>query len=264
MDPFEAGTSEAPLPDDVEAADAVRFRDDVRRAAEVCRVTPALPAMTTLLAVCVAWAGSSAPGHTVVSLIALVFLGWVGSERLWFLRAYTGRPLSMRAALRASFNYWPRLVKLTLLLGVVTVPLSVPIFIATAHATSGGHGRPVHVDLPLWALLYSTVFSLVIDFALTFVTPALIFTTKGASEALRIGLRLLRQTWPHAAPYVLVPPLAVVILSRLAGGDVGWVGATVIVLSYLVNLLAKGATASYYLRLVQPATPNGDLDIYLP
>ncbi len=241
-----------------------RFGDDVRRALEVCRSTPALPALTTLIAVLAAWGGSTARGHTMVALVGVVFLGWVGSERLWFLQAYTGRNLSVRSALSVAMSYWPRVFRLALLVGATAVPLSIPIAVATFHAASAATDRPTHVSLPLWVLVYSTILSLLADFALTFVTPALIYTTRSARGALGLGLNLLRQTWPHAAPYVLIPPLAVVILTRVTGRTVGWAGGTIIVISYLLNLIAKGATASYYLRLVPPVCPNGDLDRYLP
>lgn len=236
------------------------FVDDVRRAVEVCRATPTLPALTTLLAVAVAYSGSSAPAHTAISLVGLLFIGWVGSERLWFLHAYDGRSLSVRSALRVSLDYWPRVMRLTLLLSVVTVPLGIPILVAAFHAAEASGARPTHVHLPVWALIYSAGISLLIDFILTFVTPALIYTNRSARSALRIGVRLLRQTWPHAAPYVLIPPLALVILSRLTGDQVGWLGGGVIVMSYLLNLVAKGATASFYLRHVRAAGPDGDLD----
>jgi len=242
-------------------ADA-RFTQDVARAFGVWRAVPALPLLTITFAVCAAWGTSRWTGHIVAALVSVVFLGWVGSERLWYLRAFTGRTLSVRAALSVSFSYWPRLLCLSLLVGVVTVPLSIPITIAAIRAGTDGGAR--HADLGVGWLIYSAVLSLLIDFTLTFVTPALIYTSGRARDALTIGLGLLRQTWPHAAPYVLIPPLAVVILGRLSQGPVGAIGAVVIVISYALNLLAKGATASYYLRLVAPVGPDGDLDRYVP
>lgn len=237
------------------------FFDDLGRAVGVCRANPALPALTTLFAIAVAYSSSAAPAHTVGALVSLLLLGWVGSERLWFLRAYSGRTLSVRSALRVSMDYWPRVMCLGLLLS--PVPLSIPILVASFQAVGSGT-RHAHAHLPTWALIYSVLLSLLIDFALTFVTPALMYTDRRARSALGIGLRLLRQTWPHAAPYVLIPPLAVVILSRLTGDRVGWLGGTIIVLSYVLNLIAKGATASFYLRHARAAGPDGDLDRVLP
>jgi hypothetical protein len=239
------------------------FREDVARAFGVWRAVPALPLLTITFAALAAWGTSEWTGHILAALVSIVFLGWVGSERLWYLRAFTGRSLSVRAALSASFSYWPRLLCLSLLIGVVTIPLSIPITIAAISAGTDGKAA-ARSDLGIGWLLYSAVLSLLIDFSLTFVTPALIYTSGRARDALTIGLGLLRTTWPHAAPYVLIPPLAVVILGRLSQGPVGAVGAIVIVISYTLNLLAKGATASYYLRLVPPVGPDGDLDRYVP
>jgi hypothetical protein len=243
-------------------AASAQFTQDVVRALGVWRATPALPLLTVTFAVCAAWSSSRWTGHILAALVTVAFLGWAGSERLWYLRAFTGRTLSVRAALSVSFSYWPRLLCLSLLVGVVTVPLSIPITIAAMRGSTTGGTR--HVNLGVGWLVYSAALSLLIDFTLTFVTPALIYTSGRARDALTIGLGLLRQTWPHAAPYVLIPPLAVVILGRLSQGPVGVVGAAVIVVSYALNLLAKGATASYYLRLVAPIGPDGDLERYVP
>jgi hypothetical protein len=60
--------------------------------------------------------------------------------------------------------------------------------------------------------------------------------------------------------YVLFPPLAVLLLTRFSSGPVGWGGAALIVASSLVNLVAKGAVAAYYLRLMPITEPDGDID----
>lgn len=149
---------------------SARFGADVRRAVEVCRSTPALPALTTVFAVLTAWGSSQARGHALVGLIGLAFVGWVGSERLWFLRAYSGRTLSVGSALRASISYWPRVVVLSLLVAVVALPLGLPIIVVIVHAGAAAHGTSAHLNLSLWTFIYSAVLSLIADFALTFVT----------------------------------------------------------------------------------------------
>jgi hypothetical protein len=112
----------------------------------------------------------------------------------------------------------------------------------------------------MWWLVYVGVGSLITDFLLTFVTPAIVYNTRRARSAIGIGLRLLRLTWPYAAVYVLFPPLAVLLLTRYSTGPVGWGGAALIVVSSLVNLVAKGAVASYYLRLMPITELDGDVD----
>lgn len=198
------------------------------------------------------------PGAWLAGIASVVFVGWVGAERLWYLRAFTDRPMTAREALRASLRYFGRFTRLLLLMAVVMLPLTVPWFIAVWRAARSGPGAPAD-GLGFGLLIYITVITLVLDFALTFVTPALVYSTTSASHALRVGLRLLRATWPHAAPYVLLPPLAVVLLTRASTGPVGVVGAAVVVVTALLSLLARGATCAYYLRIVTPVGPNGAL-----
>ncbi|MEA2681927.1 MAG: hypothetical protein QOK05_255 [Chloroflexota bacterium] len=101
------------------------------------------------------------------------------------------------------------------------------------------------------------------DFLLTFMTPALAFTTTSASQAFRIGLRMIRKTWPAAAWYVFLPPLALQFLSVASGVD----GTQSLPLIYGVGLIvatldlaAKGAVAAFYLRRV-PVGRDGSLDL---
>lgn len=51
----------------------------------------------------------------------------------------------------------------------------------------------------------SAILTMVIDFVLTFVTPALAFSTRRVREALRLGMRMLRD---HLATHGLVRPCA--------------------------------------------------------
>ncbi|MDT7572770.1 MAG: hypothetical protein QOE05_2944 [Actinomycetota bacterium] len=245
------------IPDELPTTSAA-FTEDVRAALGVWRKHPALPLATTFFAAVTAAASSSWSGAGVAGLVAVVFLGWVGSERLWYLRAYTGRTLALRAALRASPTYWGRFVALAFWVGVLTSPLYIPALVYGGAFDEESRGTQAH--LGTWALVYLAVGSLVTDFLLTFVTPAIVFNTRRARSAMKIGLRLLRLTWPHAALYVLFPPLAVLLLTRFSQGPVGWSGAALIVISTLVNLLAKGAVTSYYLRLMPVTEPDGDID----
>ena len=248
------------VPDEL-PVDQARFVDDVRAALDVWKRFPALPLLTTGFAVLTAVSSSRWAGAPLIGLIALVFVAWVGSERLWYLRAFTGRSLSPRAAVRASLSYWGRFFCLTLWVSLLTIPLFVP-----AVVYGGFFDQEVidgKEDIALWALVYLAIGTLIIDFLLTFVTPAIVFNSRRARTAIRIGLTLLRRTWPHAALYVIFPPLAVVLLTRFSTGPVGWGGGALIVASSLVNLVAKGATAAYYLRLMPITEPNGDLDLDL-
>lgn len=91
----------------------------------------------------------------------------------------------------------------------------------------------------------------VTDVSLTFVTPALAFSTRRVRRALAIGLRMIRSEWPVSAWYVLVPPLAAVlivqILTRTSDVPVG-IQLLTSAFATLLNLWFKGATAAFYLR----------------
>jgi hypothetical protein len=84
---------------------------------------------------------------------------------------------------------------------------------------------------------------------MTFVTPALAFSTRQVSEALSIGWRTLWDGWPATAPYAVVAPLVLIgvgqVFSRTLGAG-GSIGLTL--LGLLLALLFKGSTAAYYLR----------------
>ena len=234
------------------------FRADVSRALEVWRAQPALPLMTTAYAGLTALGAAGSVASAIGGVLALVFLGWVGAERLWYLRAFTGRRMTVTRALQSALHYWGRFFVLGLLGGLVFAVLMVPALPAMVHAAPDAPGEAP--DYGPGLVVYLAAISLIVDFALTFVSPAIVYTTKSAHDALTIGLTLLKRSWPASVPYVLLPPLAVLLLTRVSDGPLGWIGAVVYVAASLVNLLAKGATASYYLRVVPLAGPDGATD----
>ena len=101
--------------------------------------------------------------------------------------------------------------------------------------------------LSFWALAGVGV---IVDFALTFVTPELAFSTRSVRTALKAGLAMIGREWPRSAPYVLVPPLAIWIVFRAVPRSQfhGPVAVTASVASGLVGFAFKGAIARYYLR----------------
>ena len=244
------------VPRDVPSARS-DFRADLTRALDVWREQPALPLMTTAYAALTALGAAGSVASNLGGIVAFVFLGWVGAERLWYLRAFTGRRLTVGHALKSALHYWGRFFVLGLFASLFILPLTLLALPAMMHADKGADGR---AEIGLWVLVYFAVTTLIFDFALTFATPAIVYTTRNAKDALVIGLTLLRRSWPATVPYVLLPPLAVLLLTRVSDGPLGWVGAVIYVAASLVNLLAKGATAAYYLRVVPLAGPDGDTD----
>ncbi len=88
------------------------------------------------------------------------------------------------------------------------------------------------------------------DVLLTFVTPALAYSTDRPAKAIALGWRLLRQDWPQCAWYALTPPLALILITRaLPRSSLAVVPAAIFgTLAWMLNLWFKGATAAYYLR----------------
>jgi hypothetical protein len=124
-------------------------------------------------------------------------------------------------------------------LGLATSLAGFPLTIAFALA-AGRTGFVV--GYVVWWLL--------MDFALTFVTPALAYTTHSVLEAFRIGRRMIVETWPTSKWYVVTPGLATTALfwARPTGTIGTWVAVGMGTATGLLALWFKGAIASYYLR----------------
>jgi hypothetical protein len=87
------------------------------------------------------------------------------------------------------------------------------------------------------------------DLVLTFVPSALVFTTSSAREALKIGVRMIGETWPRSGLYVLCPPLALGMLNTIYPTQIPMVRVATTAALALLMLFAKGATAAFYLRM---------------
>ena len=190
----------------------------------------------------------------LVTLPALiVWVGWPGVERLWYLRAFRGERLRIRETRRFVGAYFWRYAALGL---VVAVPFGVllAVLLLLGSAT--------------WRVGL-VVASLAFDVALTFVTPALAYTTRRVRVALRVGLDMIRDEWPRCMWYVLAPPLAVTVLSQVGWGPSRGTGSRIALTAAvtLLGLLCKGAIAAFYLRR-WPTGPDGaafvDADVPLP
>ncbi|HVA59782.1 MAG TPA: hypothetical protein VNG13_04490 [Mycobacteriales bacterium] len=202
------------------------FVGDLQRALLSWRRHPFLPLVTAAVAAasglyrasaasmthdCVAPATSC--GHHAGVLLGLselsfgvgVFqLGYFGAVRLWYLRIWRGASTGPAQVWVDSWAYIGRFLRL----GALALLIEVPFFLVVDLLA-----RPVHGNARL--ITAGTVSAVVLDLMLTFVTPALAYSTGSAVTALRDGLRMLRRHWPADAGYVLVPPLALQALVRL-------------------------------------------------
>jgi hypothetical protein len=183
-------------------------------------------------------------------LYGLFALGWLGAERLFFLRRQEGKPVSLRELLTSAPGFVGRFFRLAMLLGVVGLPLSFVIGYCTGRIGAAAPDSALAAGKMMWLLLVMVP----IDLALTFVTSALAYTTSSARQALRIGLAMIRQTWPRSGLYVLCPALALNLLNTIYTTDIRVVRLVTTAGLALLALLAKGAIAAFYLR-ARPVVP---------
>jgi hypothetical protein len=180
-----------------------------------------------------------------------IYLGWFGAERLFFLRRLEGNEVSLSGLLSSSRSYVGRFLKLGFWVGLAIMPiwtLLVPLLI---HFSPGMEKELV----VLVTRLASITLIVAVDVVLTFVPAALVFTTTSVRQALGIGWGLVRETWPRSALYVICPPLALNMVNAIYAGHFRAVQFVTMPALALLALLAKGATAAFYLR-ERPLAPG--------
>ncbi len=207
-------------------SDAVRSIAVLRRAPLLFVLTISIQILETLM-----W---SVP--FVGLAIFLTLAGWPGVQRSWYMRAFHGVPIRIGEIPRLLRAFFGRFVALGLLVGI---PITIVVLALGAATYRDPDGPRILITL--------TLVGTAMDLLLTFVTPALTFTTAHATDALRVGLRLLRDAWPAAAAYILVPPLAleIVVAFNRAHVTMRFAGSIV---SVVIALICKGATARFYVR----------------
>jgi Fe-S cluster assembly iron-binding protein IscA len=258
----EEGSLVLALPEKSEAGTG--FRDSIARSLTVWRLHPLLPVLSAVLlvllpseAVAVAL---STPARALVAsspvspyaLLAVPLaasipaIGWAGTEQIWYLRAFRGKRIRPEELWSFTWSFFWRYLRLLLLFGLVSGALKViaPMVLGI-HATG-------------WVALFGEALAdIVIASAMTFMRPALAYSTSSAVRAVRIGWGMITAEWPAAAPYVIVPPLisaaatlpyaAIPLLPPTATNVLLWRLLVPGVASLLV-VLCNGAIASYYLR----------------
>jgi hypothetical protein len=212
------------------------FREDLAVSLGAWEKAPALPAITVLLGVAFDIPRVVGPGGALISLpVGLLLVGWLGTQRIWYLRLFRGRQLERQELWPFTFAFLGRYLALGFLAGILFAFVAIPLSVAV----NGPVARAI-VVLPL-------VF--VGDFVFTFVTPALAFSTRQVSEALRLGWRTLWDGWPATAPYAVAAPLLLIGVGQLLSRTLGAGGFAASLVGLLLALLFKGATAAYYLRI---------------
>lgn len=208
------------------------FRADLRATLTAWRAAP----MLVVVGVAITLVGLLSGDAFLPSLVwAAVVIPWSGVQRVWYLRVFRGQPISDSEFVRLLLDFFGRFLRLGLLL----LPAGVPVMIVflVVPADSRRVAGPAAI----------VVMGILVNVALTFVTPALAYSTRRVRRATRIGLGMIRTTWPACGPYVLLPPIATSALSvpYVMDSVVRPVGTIV---STLALSLFIGANARFYLR----------------
>lgn len=174
-------------------------------------------------------------------------VGWVGTERLWYLRLFRDDQLNARDAVKFSFKYIPSFA----ILGFVMYLTLIVLWILIGNLADASFAVWVGMEIGL---------VMIADVLMTFVTPSLAYSDFMVTKALGRGLAMLRVHWNHAKFYAIVPPLAALLTAQYFAREIGAVGAVgLAVVAGLLNLWFKGATAAYYLRFNEVGR-NGRFD----
>lgn len=253
----------SPVPDRIPASQAA-FLDDVGRVLRVWRRTPLLPVVTVGVGVVQLLSAVEQPAVALLSaLLALLLLGWPCAERVWLLRLWTGRQMTLGQAWRVTLRCFGRMFVLGLVAllaaGLLLLPLGVALALQVEVADDGSVSLPG--GEPAWVAPYVVAVTVVGYCLLTFVTPALAYSSRRVRDALRIGVRLLRVSLPQTAAYVLLPALLAAGGTALTYRGLDAVAVLATVLSAAGLALGRGATAAYYVRTVPGAGPDGAVQV---
>jgi len=245
---------------------------DLEKALRAWGAAPALPIVSIVLGLLTELSSIAEPGlhaaapsipwFALLTLISVPFVffwtGWLGTQRLWYLRIFRDQKLSAAEAWRLSWSYLGRFLVLGLIVGFPITALILAVIVAEARTTAET-GAVTPSQLPGWTTGVFLAYWFAMDVLLTFVTPALAFTTRRVRDAMAIGWSMLRSTWPRCAVYALLPPLTLIAFATYNPSAVSPLGLLVIsVMSTLIGLVTKGAIASFYIDhgpgIVDPIT----------
>jgi hypothetical protein len=183
-------------------------------------------------------------GSLLCLLLGFFGFGWLGAERMFFLHRREGKSITLGELLSLAPSFIGRFASLTFWVGIVVTPIGIVGCVVAAHLG-------VQPDTPLGRGLIRggvAIIMIAVDLALTFVTSALAFSTSSAREAIRIGLSMIRRTWPRSGLYILCPPLALNMLNTIYPTQIPLVSLVTTSALALLALITKGATAAFYLR----------------
>jgi len=252
------------------------FPQDVRAAVRLWRGNITVPAIYLVIAVANAIVAFLAPrpaahcthrtlGSCPVPLSAaasiagavtypfLIFqIGLAGAARVWYLRRTRGHTTGFSAIWTLSWRFFGRFFLCGLWVFLIGLPVVIVGTVAAAVTNNATILIVVTFVLPF----------VLIDIALTFVSPWLALFQPDAWQALRGGWQILRAALPRCLPYALVPPLALQALGLAFRSHANrWVVAAFALAGPPLTLAFAGATVLFLLRRYPEPTWNGSLDI---
>jgi hypothetical protein len=210
------------------------LRDDLQGSLRAWWRDPLLPVISLVVLVGFNLVPLGGLGGWFGIILGLLGLGWQGTERLWYRRVFDGTGVSVAELWSATWRYFPRFLILSLLTLVVLVPSFV-------WALSEGEFTGAMSIAPSLSLSVASVF-------LTFVLPALAFTTRRVRDGVRIGLGILKEDWRRCRWYALFPAGAGFAAARLSVLETAVPGVVWTALATMVIVTFDGAVVRYYLR----------------
>jgi hypothetical protein len=193
-------------------------------------------------------------------VVEVFFIGFVGAQRVWFLRKLRGARFEAGEVWTIPWQFFGRFLCLDLLGTILVVPIVIPLAVATAHRRTS---TTTNVHLSPWVAVGVVIGAFLVDVALTFVVPALALNVRSVKTSIRLGWSVTKRTWPTNAWYVFAPGITLVAVAAVLPESVASSGIYLCigVISALLSLWFKGAIVAFYVRSVEPASTDGSASL---
>jgi hypothetical protein len=208
--------------------------DDLQASLRAWRRDPLLPVVSLVVLFGIELLPAGGPGGLIGAILGLLGLGWLGTERLWYRRIFDGTGVSAAELWSATWRFFPRF----LIFSLVTAVVLIPTFVWTL--IEGDFTDTIAFALSLNLAVASAL--------VTFMLPALAFTSRRVRDGLRIGWRILKEDWRRCRWYALFPAGASLAAARLSFLEVAVPGPVWTALATVVTVAFDGAVVRYYLR----------------
>jgi hypothetical protein len=255
-----------PEPQSQQGSSWEMFRTDLKWSAHELRRSPLLLLITVAIFALIDLGlrrDVQPTGVTVpLSLAAEVYLvGFVGAQRVWFLRKLRGVPFHAREMWTLPWKFFGRFLCLDLLGTAIALPVFIPLIFVTLPPAGTPSANPT--PIPTVFRIVLLVGSLLFDVMLTFVVPALALNVRSARASIRLGWTMTKRTWPANAWYMFTPGITLVALTALLPASTIPTGLDVCIgiASGALGLWFKGATVAFYVRSVPAASVDGSADV---